>query len=68
MLRIKDAAFADAMRAYFERELEDCRWITPEVHARRATAWRRCKWALSHYLVNIMDYTVTRKLNFRLER
>jgi hypothetical protein len=30
--------------------------------------WRRLKWAISHFLVNIMDYTVTRRLNFRAER
>jgi cardiolipin synthase len=68
MLRIKDAHFAAQMRRYFEGELEDCRWITPEVHKRRANLWRRFKWAVSHFLVNIMDYTVTRRLNFRAER
>jgi cardiolipin synthase len=68
MLRIKDAAFADAMRGYVERELADSSWITPDLHKRRATVWRRIKWAVSHYLVNIMDYTVTRRLNFRAER
>jgi cardiolipin synthase len=65
MLRIEDAAFADAMRAYFERELDDCRAITLETHRRRATWWRRVKWAISHFLVNVADYTVTRRLNFR---
>jgi len=65
MLRIADRGFAQAMRGYFERELQDCRWITPEVHARRATLWRRIKWAVSHFLVNVTDYTVTRRLNFR---
>jgi cardiolipin synthase len=65
MLRIKDAQFANAMRAYFDRELQDCRWITEELHERRATSWRRIKWAVSHFLVNVMDYTVTRRLNFR---
>jgi cardiolipin synthase len=64
MLRIKDAGFAKAMRGYFERELADCKWITPEVHKRRSRPWRRLKWALSHFLVNIMDYSVTRRLNF----
>ena len=64
MLRIKDADFADAMRGYFERELADCKWITPELHKRRASRWRRFKWAMSHFLVNVMDYTVTRRLNF----
>jgi cardiolipin synthase len=68
MLRIKDAAFADAMRSYVELELQDSRWISPYVHKKRSTVWRRFKWAVSHYLVNIMDYTVTRRLNFRAER
>ncbi|HEY6048131.1 MAG TPA: phosphatidylserine/phosphatidylglycerophosphate/cardiolipin synthase family protein [Sphingomicrobium sp.] len=68
MLRIKDAGFADAMRGYVERELRDCRWITPDLHRRRASLWRRLKWAISHFLVNIMDYSVTRRLNFRAER
>ena len=63
MLRIKDVAFAEAMRGYFENELRDCKWITPELHKRRASPWRRLKWALSHFLVNIMDYSVTRRLN-----
>jgi cardiolipin synthase len=67
MLRIKDAGFAAAMRAYFERELNDCSMITPEVHKRRATLLRRIKWAVSHFLVNVMDYTVTRRLNFRAD-
>jgi cardiolipin synthase len=68
MLRIKDAAFADAMRSYFEGELKHSKWITPALHKRRANAWRRFKWAVSHFLVNVMDYTVTRRLNFRPER
>jgi cardiolipin synthase len=68
MLRIKDASFASAMRGYFERELADSRWITAALHQRRATPWRRIKWALSHFLVNVTDYTVTRRLNFRAER
>jgi cardiolipin synthase len=55
------------MRDYFEGELANSRWITPALHRRRASLWRRIKWALSHYLVNIMDYTVTRRLNFRAE-
>jgi|tagenome__1003787_1003787.scaffolds.fasta_scaffold20982059_1 cardiolipin synthase len=68
MLRIHDAGFASAMRGYFERELKDCRWISPALHKRRSNPWRRLKWAISHFLVNIMDYTVTRRLNFRPER
>jgi cardiolipin synthase len=68
MLRIKDAGFAEAMRGYVERELAMSKWITPELHRRRASLWRRLKWAISHFLVNVMDYTVTRRLNFRADR
>jgi cardiolipin synthase len=67
MLRIKDAGFADTMRGYMERELADSIRITPELHRQRASLWRRIKWTVSHYLVNVMAYTVTRRLNFRLE-
>jgi cardiolipin synthase len=63
MLRIKDDGFAAKMRAYFEGELQDCKWITPELHKRRANLWLRLKWALAHFLVNIMDYSLTRRLN-----
>ncbi|HEU5482379.1 MAG TPA: phosphatidylserine/phosphatidylglycerophosphate/cardiolipin synthase family protein, partial [Sphingomicrobium sp.] len=68
MLRVCDAGFASAMRGYFDRELQDSQWITPALHKRRANPWRRLKWAISHFLVNVMDYTVTRRLNFRAER
>ena len=68
MLRIKDVGFAELMRTYFDREAEQSRWITPDLHKQRANPWRRFKWAVSHFLVNIMDYTVTRRLNFRLDR
>jgi cardiolipin synthase len=68
MLRIEDADFAEAMRGYFERELKHSKWISPALHQRRANLWRRIKWAISHFLVTTMDYTVTRRLNFRAER
>lgn len=67
MLRVDDAAFAAAMRSYFERELASSESITPAVHQRRATLWRRFQWTVSHFLVTSMDYTVTRRLNFGIE-
>ena len=65
MLRIKDAGFAAAMRGYFERELEDCE----KDHAASCTNGARRRGAgssgrSSHFLVNVLDYTVTRRLNF----
>jgi len=68
MLRIHDAGFAEAMRSYFQRELEHCQWISPALHAERANSWRRVKWAIAHFLVNVLDYTVTRRLNFPASR
>ena len=68
MLRIKDEGFAEAMRRYFDGEIAHSKWITPALHKRRSSPWRRIKWAVSHFLVNVMDYTVTRRLNFRVER
>ena len=68
MLRIEDAGFADQMRGYFERELAQAQEITPALHRKRSTWWRRLKWALSHFLVTAVDYTVTRRLNFGPER
>lgn len=65
MLRIEDGGFAEQMRGYFERELADCQHITPELHKARAGWLRRLKWTVSHWLVTSMDYTVTRRLNFR---
>ena len=67
-LRIEDATFARAMRGYFERELADSERITAQLHRKRANAWRRFKWMISHWLVTSMDYTVTRRLNLNLER
>ena len=56
------------MRGYVEREIADSERITAELHASRATPWRRFVWMLSHWLVTTMDYTVTRRLNFGPER
>ena len=67
MLRIEDPAFAAHMRRFFEAELADCERITPALHRARATPLTRLKWALSYLVVGVVDYTVTRRLNFGLE-
>ena len=59
------AGFAEAMRAYFEGELADCRWITHELHERRATMWRRVKWGLSHLPVDVEGFNGTTRAYFR---
>ena len=65
MLRIENAGFAADMRRYFEHELSDSEEITPALHRQRATLWRRFKWTISHWLVTALDYTVTKRLNFK---
>jgi cardiolipin synthase A/B len=67
MLRVEDAAFAERMRAYFDSEIADSRQITRAAYRERAGMWRRIKWAVAHWLVTAVDYTVTRKLNFPVE-
>jgi cardiolipin synthase len=65
MLRIEDAGFAADVRRYFEHELKDSEEITLALHRQRATLWRRFKWTISHWLVTALDYTVTKRLNFK---
>jgi cardiolipin synthase len=65
MLRVEDAGFAADMRRYFEHEMNDSEQITLALHRKRATLWRRFKWTISHWLVTALDYTVTKRLNFK---
>ena len=65
MFRIEDAGFAADMRRYFEHEMKDSEQITLALQRQRATLWRRLKWTISHWLVTALDYTVTKRLNFK---
>ena len=65
MLRVDDPGFAKMMRAYFQRELESCEQITPELNRERSGLWTRLVQAISFFLVTSFDYTLTRRLNFR---
>jgi cardiolipin synthase len=65
MLRIDDAGFASQMRRYFDHEAADSEQITIELHRKRATLLRRLKWTISYWLVTALDYTVTKRLNFK---
>ena len=67
MLRVDDSEFTSLMRLYFEGELDDSSRITPEAWARQRTLANRIKWALSFFMVTVVDYSVTRRLNFGAE-
>ncbi len=66
MLRIEDAALADRMRAYVAAHLPASIEVTPETHRAQATLWNRFRWNISWFLVTVVDYTVSRRLNLGL--
>lgn len=64
MLRIADAPFAGYMRAYVDGELERSEEITRESHRARSNWLNRLRWSIEYFLVAVLDYNVTRRLNF----
>ncbi|MFA9201335.1 MAG: phosphatidylserine/phosphatidylglycerophosphate/cardiolipin synthase family protein [Cypionkella sp.] len=66
MLRVEDRALADRLRAYVASYLPASTAITPALHRSRAGLFNRARWRLSWFLVAVVDYTVTRRLNLGL--
>lgn len=66
VLRIEDAALAARMRELLDEYLPDTVRVTRADHAARANIWNRIRWRLSWFLVSVVDYTVSRKLNLGL--
>jgi cardiolipin synthase A/B len=65
MLRIENASFAQAMREFIDGRAAQSCLITREVLEGRKRPWRLVQGWISYFLVAVLDYTVTRKLNFR---
>ena len=65
MLRIEDAGFAAAVRQMIDRQAALSRTITLESHRASRTPLTLIKQWISYLLVGVLDYTVTRRLNFR---
>ncbi|WP_267388465.1 phosphatidylserine/phosphatidylglycerophosphate/cardiolipin synthase family protein [Sphingomonas sp. GC_Shp_3] len=68
MLRIDDAAFAAHVRGYFDGEVVDSERITPELYTERTSWWTKIKQAAAFFVMTVLDYNVTRGLNFGRER
>jgi cardiolipin synthase len=66
MLRIEDRALAERLSQHIEHHLSGARRITPSLHKRRARLLNRVRWNLSWFLVAVVDYTVSRRLNLGL--
>lgn len=64
MLRIEDAAFAAHVRSYVDGEVAASERITPELHARRSGPWTRVKQASAFFVMTVLDFNVTKRLNF----
>jgi cardiolipin synthase len=67
MLRIEDKAFAEHVRGYFDGEIENSIRITPSLYKQRTTLWMRVKQAAAYFVITVLDYNVTRTLNFGKE-
>jgi cardiolipin synthase len=68
MLRVEDAGFAAAMRAFVDEEVANSLEITLESHRARLSWFNRLKWGTAYFLVAVADYRISRLLNFGAER
>ena len=66
MLRIEDRALADRMREFVSQHLPASLEVTRPIHRSRRTLLNRIRWTLSWFLVTVVDYTVSRRLNLGL--
>jgi len=66
MLRIEDAALAQRMRDFITEHLAASEEITPQSNQRRATLFNRIRWNFAWFLVAVVDYNVSRRLNLGL--
>lgn len=66
MLRIEDAGLAAQVHAHVQAYLPHATAYTAASHAQRMTWLARARWSLAWVVVALIDYTVTRRLNFGL--
>ena len=68
MLRIEDAKFAAYVRGYIDGEVAHSERITPALYKARTSPWMRVKQAAAFFVMTVLDYNVTRRLNFGREK
>lgn len=68
MLRIDDHAFANHARTLVDMISDQSEPITMDVHRQRRGLLNRLRWALSYFIVNTLDYSVTRRFNFGVKK
>ena len=67
MLRIEDETLASQMRAFIGIHTDHSDVITRAEHKRKLTWLNRLRWSLAYFIVAVMDYSVTRRLNFGID-
>lgn len=68
MVRIEDRAFADHARLIVNKMCASSLPISRELHKQRKGPLNWLRWVLSYFVVNILDYSVTRRLNFGVKK
>ena len=66
MVRVKDQALAERMREMVSHINDASEPVTSEWYKRRANWFNRIRWRLGWFLVSVVDYTVTRRINLGL--
>jgi cardiolipin synthase A/B len=64
MLRVEDKAFAAHVRSFVDGEVANSVRITPEMYKARTGIWTRIKQFGAYFVMAVLDYNVTRRLNF----
>ena len=64
MLRIEDASFAAWLRGHFDAEVVDGREASLDLLHAHSGWLMRLKWRIAYFVVTVVDYTVTRRVNF----
>lgn len=67
MLRVEDAEFAAQCRALIAAQAEHGSPVTDDEHRRREGWFNWLRWSLAWLVVGVIDYSVTRRLNFGLD-
>lgn len=65
MLRIEDADLADKLRLFIDARARDSERIDEARHRAEQTPLTLIKRWISYFLVGVLDYKITRRLNFR---
>ena len=68
MLRIDDPAFAAHVRGYVDGEIADSTRITAEMYRTHTGWWTRTRQFAAFFVMTVLDYNITKRLNFGPER